>query len=249
MTRNTTPKQATHGILYEGPSMIDGAPIVVLAVYRTKGANAKTGAMVQTYIMRSDLSPMEAIRSRADESVCGDCIHRGAGGEYGTRSCYVNIGQGPRAAWDAYSRGRYVAGDPVELGRGRMVRIGTYGDPAAVPVAVWSALVSQATGHTGYTHQWRKPVAAPLRGLVMASCDTERDAADAHADAWRTFRVRLDSEPKLAREFVCPASAEGGKRVLCDTCLSCAGADGRKGSPVIIAHGALAKRFPINRVL
>ena len=44
--------QITHGILYRGPSLINGAPIVVVAVYRKgRGVNAKTGAMVQTYIL------------------------------------------------------------------------------------------------------------------------------------------------------------------------------------------------------
>ena len=36
-------------ILYEGPSALDGAPIVVIATMET--SNAKTGAMVQTWIL------------------------------------------------------------------------------------------------------------------------------------------------------------------------------------------------------
>ena len=36
-------------ILYEGPSMLDGAPIVVIATgFAERTANAKTGSMIQT---------------------------------------------------------------------------------------------------------------------------------------------------------------------------------------------------------
>ena len=41
--------QANGVILYEGPSMLDGAPIVVIATgIRTGSTNVKTGAMIQT---------------------------------------------------------------------------------------------------------------------------------------------------------------------------------------------------------
>ena len=45
-------------ILYEGASMLDGAPIVVIATMKT--SNRKTGDMVQTWILRSDVNPVEA---------------------------------------------------------------------------------------------------------------------------------------------------------------------------------------------
>jgi hypothetical protein len=44
------------GIIYKGPSRIDGAPIVVLATYSNR--NSKTGAVVQTYILREDINPL-----------------------------------------------------------------------------------------------------------------------------------------------------------------------------------------------
>lgn len=259
-------KQATHLILWEGPSRIDGAPVVVVGIQRNgKGVNAKTGAMLQTYILRADMAPIDAIRTGADASICGACPHRGASAlaalsdpsvsiRYGDRSCYVNIGQGPRAVFDAFSRGRYARAasldDVASMGRGRMVRLGTYGDPAAVPAEVWRALLSEASGRTGYTHQWRRADCAEFRDFVMASCDTEQDRADAVAAGWRTFRVRAAGAPMMAREFVCPASEEGGRKVECSQCLACDGAErARKGSPVIIAHGALARRFAANLAL
>jgi hypothetical protein len=95
-------------VLYDGPSKIDGAPIVAIACRITEASgNGKTGAMVQTFIMRRDIAPHEALKTGDDSSVCGDCplrpIHKGA-----TR-CYVRVYQAPLSVWNAYHRGRYAA--------------------------------------------------------------------------------------------------------------------------------------------
>jgi hypothetical protein len=46
------------------------------------------------------------------------------------------------------------------------------------------------------------------------------------------------------RESVCPASHEAGAKLNCIDCGMCDGADtGRRGSIVIIAHGAMASAF------
>ena len=87
-----------HAIIYKGPSLLDGAPIVVIATYSNR--NTKTGKVVQTYILRSDINPLEASKTGADYSICGSCPMRG---EVTTdpkrkiakgRKCYVNLGQG-----------------------------------------------------------------------------------------------------------------------------------------------------------
>jgi hypothetical protein len=53
------------------------------------------------------------------------------------RRCYVNLGQGVLIVYKAFLRGVYqtadTAADRKALGRGRVVRVGTYGDPAACP--------------------------------------------------------------------------------------------------------------------
>jgi len=237
--------------LWRGPSRIDGAPIVVLASMRS--SNPKTGNMIQTWILRADIAPGDAVKGGADASICGDCPHRGDGTGKG-RSCYVNVWHAPRGIWAAWGRGKYpaVAGcDLPRIGAGRMVRLGAYGDPAAVPVEVWTALVSRAAGHTGYTHQWRRDIASGLRGLCMASCDSEADSRAAWAAGWRTFRVRRGDAPTLPGEVICPASDEGGKRTTCDRCRLCSGNPQRPGlrpGIVIIDHGprsplATAKRM------
>lgn len=239
-------KQARAGIIYQGPSAIDGAPIVAIAI--AQSSNSKTGDMVQTYIIRADVDPVSAVRTLADVSICGTCKHRGRIG-FTDRSCYVNVGQGPNAIFRALMKGRYPTLNEEQtraIGAGRMVRLGTYGDPFAVPVAVWRALIADAIGHTGYTHTWRDPAAQALRDLCMASADTDDERAQ--AQGWRTFRVRMANEPIAPREFKCPASAEMGHRVTCADCRACNGtATGRKGSPTTIAHGAFARRFALNQ--
>jgi hypothetical protein len=244
-------KKPTGFVIYRGPSMLDGAPIVAIAL--TSSTNRKTGNMVQTYILRDDIAPLAALKTGDDASICGDCKHRPILGG----ACYVFVGQGPTVVYKTLVRGAYPQADDIaSLGRGRMVRLGTYGDPAAVPVAVWQALVSQAAGRTGYTHQWNNQAIPQadrqaLAALVMASADSADEAAQARAAGLRYFRVRHASETLNAREFACPASDEAGKKTTCADCRACDGnARGAgKASPVIIAHGAKASRFiPIARV-
>ncbi len=232
-------------ILYQGPSLIDGKPIVAIATgIRGTSANAKTGAMVQTWILRADVSPVDAVKSGDDASICGDCKHRG---NFKTRTCYVTVVQAPRSVWAAYQRGRYPAMSPdtvATLTAGRSVRLGSYGDPAAVPSTVWTALLATARNHTGYTHAWKSDrVGADYRPFLMASVDSTAEYHAAIASGWRTFRVRAEWEPLEPREVVCPASAEANYRTTCERCGLCAGADKVAKSVAIIAHGTGARNF------
>jgi hypothetical protein len=45
-------------VLYRGPSLLDGSPIVAIATIGS--TNVKTGPMVQTWILRADMNPLEA---------------------------------------------------------------------------------------------------------------------------------------------------------------------------------------------
>lgn len=241
-------------ILYEGPSKLDGSPIVVIATgIKKKSSNEKTGGMVQTYIIRSDMAPIDAIAQGKDDAICGGCSHRAIAAGYREdgsvfyqgRSCYVNIGQGPRSVYDGFVRGIYPkanAFQAAELLAGKTVRLGTYGDPAAAPIAMWTIAVSKATGWTGYTHQWRT-VSAQWSKLVMASADTETDLHDAHALGYRTFRVTANAHENIkGLEVICPASDEKGNTTDCNTCKACMGTSGKaKVSIQIAAHGGSKK--------
>ncbi len=227
-------------ILWEGPSAFDGAPVVVIATDSSK--NSKTGDMIQTWILRADVPPHVAAKDGRDASICGTCPHR-RNAETGKRSCYVTAFRAPLSVWNAYHRGAYPRAtlkQAREYARGRMVRVGSYGDPMAAPLAVWRNFAWDAAGRTGYTHAWQGIPAARAkawRGLVMASADTVEQATAAHAAGWRTFRVRT-SAALLPSERVCPASSEAGKVATCAQCRACAGADGRASVGIaILDHG------------
>lgn len=235
-------------ILYRGPSVLDGAPIIVVATGLGRGSlNAKTGNLVQTWILREDISPLEAVRTGADSSICGDCPHRGTivDGKNVDRSCYVSVFQAPLSVWNSYKRGIYPDA-PADVLAGRNVRLGAYGDPAAVPQHVWDQLLAEATSVVGYTHQWRAFPA--LARYCMASCDSVADYLDAKALKWRTFRVRSDKDRLLTREVACPASKEMGVKTNCALCKACGGNSAKARVDIaIIAHGAPSKINAFNR--
>ena len=60
--------------VWRGNSLIDGAEIVVLMSGITrKSINGKTLDMIQISIVRTDVSPLEAVQTGLDRSICGDC--------------------------------------------------------------------------------------------------------------------------------------------------------------------------------
>ena len=222
-------------ILYKGPSVIDGKPIVAIAMFSK--ANTKTGPVVQTYILVEGMPPLEASKTGADFSICGDCAFRGEittdpeRKQAKNRRCYVNLGQGPTIVYKSYVKGIYKPGDPREMGRGRFVRVGTYGDPGAVPQNIWDELLSEAATWTAYTHRtnWRPDIA-------MQSADNYTQAKMQWKQGNRTFRVIADlGELDKKNEALCPASKEAGRRVQCTACKLCKGSSLAK-SIAIVKH-------------
>jgi hypothetical protein len=113
-------------VIYDAPSMLDGKRIVVIVTGIKGSRNTKTGKMVQTYILRPDMHPLEAVRTGADYSICGNCPARGDGTGKG-RICYVTLIHGPRNVWQSYMRGVYpkaTAAEVAEIVAGKMVRLG-----------------------------------------------------------------------------------------------------------------------------
>ena len=145
-------------IMYEGRSLLaDQRIVAILTLY---SENRKTGSMCQLWILPADTSPLEALQNNHNAGACGRCPLQGVYdrelGKMVNRVCYVNVGQAPQAIWQAYKRGRYPtynANRHANLIRGRRVRLGSYGDPAALPIRVLRGVVELASGHTGYTNQ------------------------------------------------------------------------------------------------
>jgi hypothetical protein len=223
-------------ILYTGPSELDGSPIV--AIVTTNSENRKTGDMSQLWILRADRSPVDALMDGSDSAICGDCVHRGDRATGSPRTCYVNVGRAPLSVYRAWKAGRYPGLDRADLVRGSSIRLGAYGDPAAVPFpSIVALLNASGTGRwTGYTHQWRS--APMLRPFVMASCDTVAEAADAAAAGWRAFLVAAVAPPAFVE---CPATTVG---TTCKRCALCAGTSDRtERAPSIFVqpHGSGAR--------
>jgi hypothetical protein len=149
--------------------------------------------------------------------------------------------QAPLAIWRAWKSGTYPAYSRERHGgrlAGRAVRVGSYGDPAAVPLSVWDEVCGAAGDWRGYTHQWR--VCDPgIRKYCMASCETPAQRDWAMALGYRTFRVRTKDQALEPGEIVCPASEEAGKRLTCAECKACSGARDSKAAATvaIVVHG------------
>lgn len=239
-------------IIYRGPSKIDNSPIVV--IYLPGSTNAKTGNMAQTYILVDNgLTPMENNRAGLDFGICGACPHKGtpdrsrSNGVALQRSCYVILHHGPLQVFKALQRGICTSAETRQarqaLGYGANVRLGTYGDPAAVPSHIWRDLLQKATSHTGYTHQSESLGDGNL-SRYMLSADTAEQAKQAHKAGKRTFRViplaewkDKNREALLPSELLCPASEEAGKRTTCQECKLCKGQTIKAKSIAIVAHG------------
>jgi hypothetical protein len=233
-------------IIYEGPSVIDGKPIVVIANSLKVTKNRKIGDMIQTWILRSDIHPNDALKTGDDYSVCGDCMHRGVYDQktdtVKDRTCYVNLyQQGVFAIYNAYKRGSYPVCNfkHMQLFNNRHVRFGSYGDPAAVPLYVWETLKTVCKDYTGYTHAWRYCDPSYL-DFCMASCETVDGYKLAKEKGYRTFRLISDqNEARADNEIPCPAQIKD--TVHCDKCTFCDGAKTNKKDVTVVFHGAAGR--------
>lgn len=253
LTFKTKKPQPLGFIVYEGPSMIDGSPIVVIVNKVFDGSkNAKTGELVQTFIIRSDINPVLALETGDDAGVCGNCEHRPKLVKEGNGKapCYVIVWQSVRSVYEAYKRGSYMKATPEQVSEllgGKTLRLGTYGDPYAAPVAVWHALSAGAAKRVGYSHQWQSigfDVTA-WSGLVMASADSPEQRLKANDMGLRTFRVSQDDV--LAKgEISCPASIEAGRKTTCADCKLCGGTSIKAKDIVIQDHAIGHKRRVIS---
>jgi hypothetical protein len=230
-------------IAWRGVSELDGTtPIVVVFTGLAGGSkNTKTGPAVQAHVLVDRALPHVAAKLGLDRAICGDCPRRRTASRGST--CYVSLAFeytkiGKKLVEETYT----VLERPGEAVSGRFVRVGAYGDPAAVPIAFWMDVVGRADGWTAYTHQWRH--AHALRAIAMASVESPEENREAKAAGWRTYRIRppLPGEGfTLARhESMCPASVEAGKTTTCAECRRCSGLASPGRDVAIIDHSVKA---------
>ena len=223
-----------------GYILFETTQVVSIATgFARKSENAKTGPMIQIRFLVKAESPTEAIKSGNDRKVCGSCPLRGTNGQ--GRRCYVNLGQSPRHIWTKWKAGGYPLLSDVTLFQGKSVRFGAYGDPTLLPFALAKQISEVSNGHTGYTHQWRRPAFQPWKQLIQASVETQAEQELATAMGWSTFRViPKGSSDVPSNGFECLSDSKG---IQCIDCLACNGTKNKPKSVWIRAHGTGAKYF------
>lgn len=232
-------------VFYEGASELDGKPIVgIITNLLETSKNGKTGEFTaQSYIMRSDISPLSAAYGGGDYSVCGNCPLKPSN----QNICYVNLAKAPQNIWKAYRKNRYLKIEdyPLERIGSRLLRFGAYGDPTAIPIVEWQPLINKFPQHTGYTHQWRS-CDEVWKEYLMASCETTGEVEIARILGWRTARVINPDSPKLDNEILCRNQAEEDL-FLKPQCMQCKLCDGNKGRHltdiVFNVHGSRRKHY------
>jgi len=213
----------TTRVLYDGPSKIDGKPIVVVAsCINVKSENAKTGDVIQTHILVKDEHPGVARKKGLDVSVCGNCPGRKHGKD---RDCYVIL-CGESAAWVKQKAGEapQILRDEWKLFANKPVRLGTYGNPSAMPFKLAMKIAKSGLAHLGYDFRWRT-IHKSWSKIVMASVRSLKEKEEAKAKGFRTFRQLSPNEKVLPGELLCPASKEAKThgKIQCADCLLCCG--------------------------
>lgn len=130
----------------------------------------------------------------------------------------------------------------------RCVRFGAIGDPARVDRSSIYRNVELARSEglkvLGYTHHWKgEPWNGRLKGVFLASCETEAQAVDAESKGWLVALAGPKSAPGMV---TCPNYAR--PEIQCNRCGLCdvptLRKTGYKGV-VFPAHGLSRKRLPL----
>lgn len=182
-------------LIWEGPSRFNGEPIKVFARYlgHNPTGNDKLGDMSTIVIVPGDILPREAIATGRDESVCGACLFR----PFNKGGCYVRMLPGPESTAWAHRHNPYPLMVDPSVFKLKGVRIGDWGDPAAVPVEVWRPILDNAPLVVSYTHAWKTHKLDPAEwGWCMASTNTPAEHDEAVALGWRSFRIAPKGDRK-----------------------------------------------------
>lgn len=201
-----------------------------------KSSNAKTGNMIQIWILVKDVLPTIAIKNGADISICGGCKHR----HFLGGGCYVNVGQAPNSVYRSYKKGNYIKKgvDWLAYFIGKSIRFGAYGDPAFIPLNIIEDICAVARNWTGYTHQWENIEKGYMK-FLMSSVDNDVEHKKALDKNYRSFKV-VDGSYNVdtTKEIVCPSIT---KKIKCIDCGLCNGA-GKAKDILILAHGRLKNK-------
>jgi hypothetical protein len=205
---------------------------LVFTGLKTRSTNGKTGGAVQTYLISKErLTEKEVFGAK-----CEECPMRA--------KCYVNQDKhSVRGALKKLLSGERtsykwaVLSDVLPMLSGRIVRLGTYGDPSVIPLNDLAKITGACRGWLGYTHFWRD-VDTDYSRYLMASCESASHELLASSLGYRRFKARLSLEDNiLSDSILCPAVSRG---ITCDRCGLCNGSrEGDKRKSIYLdLHGS-----------
>lgn len=227
-------------ILYHGPAAKPYKGVITVVVFMSE-SNPKTGPCIAVAILPGDgKRAMSDRKAGLDVSVCGVCPFRslasgGKGGCYVSAFALMGYAGSAAAAWKR--------ADPYAFPESTILpmRLGAYGDPAAIPVDAFNRLMDWHGGSCwGYTHGWRHSAAQHLKGTCMASVETPEHQTQAVAKGWRVYRIVASLQAIKATGLT---ECESAKGVECIACGACSGDKARQDhGRAIVIHGASRKR-------
>ena len=210
--------------IWQGKSRFNGEDISAYLTYK-KSENRKTGEIPQVWILADAMSPTDAVASGDDRAVCHLCEYSWYRRKLtGSKvKCYVLPFAAPRSVWVS-SRDKNVCSyrDYAPIIKDRVLRLGAYGDPCAVPISVWYKLRSVGLKRMlAYTHQWHLKGNQRYRSICLAST-TPDNREHAIALGWKTFTT-VPKGSDYDKPCLCPASTTSPHygTVTCGTCGLC----------------------------
>jgi len=192
-----------------------------VAIATTGSTNAKTGNMIQIWILDRNLHPVESIQTGKDASLqCSGCPFASGKG------CYV-APMPLMAIWNKFQRNEYPSlpfnsQEWNSFWAGKSVRFGAYGNPSLLPLSIVESIATLSKKYTGYFHNWRElsPEEAKSYGRFFMASAEPWTVAQAQALGLRTFSVLPSGSPPPSGSIECLADSKG---LTCTECGLCDG--------------------------
>jgi hypothetical protein len=206
----------------------------VITGFKAKSVNRKTGEMIQTYLLDKETLTTEP---KVFGAKCAGCPM--------VSKCYVsNDKMSVRRTVKKLLNGEACSykfstlDEVLPLLRGERVRLGTYGDPSALPLHDLQKICKTSDGWTGYTHFFRE-IDSDYSLYLMASVESLEGELLAHSLGYLTFRVLLkeDENLEVTKKSIQCLNVENDKTLVslqCVDCLICSGTKGRGKKSVYI---------------
>jgi hypothetical protein len=227
-TKRATKRTATKATKRPSALVVTYPSFYLVFTALSGSSNRKTGDMIQTYLLDRETLTTEP---KVFGAKCFDCPM--------VDKCYVSRDKmSVRKALarllgeERTSYAHATLAQVLPLLNGRKVRLGTYGDPSALPLSDLKAIVNSAQGHTGYTHFWRE-IDTDYSAYLMASVEDSSAELLAQGLGYRTFRVITKETQERNVSSVAVECLNSSAGLTCADCLLCSGTEG-KGRKVSI---------------